>query len=703
MKGDSKKLVDLLEGREKKFTIPLYQRNYDWKIKHCEQLFYDIIKIHEEKRKHHFFGCIVTVREDEYGDDFLIIDGQQRLTSISMLILAMINAAKNGDIISEKLSTIDILYKTYIINEYQDNERKVKLKPIKNDQKSFDALVYNKLENLDKKSNIAHNYDRFYQLIKAAQLTLEQVYDCIKKLIIIDIRLNSEDDPQLIFESLNSTGLELTEADKIRNFLLMSVGIDEQERLYESYWNKIEENTDYNPTLFIRDYMTIHTRSIANIEVLYEAFKSFQKEKNYSREKILKEMASYSTIYYRFNKCSWDDSKIDRKFLQLSTLNSTVGMTFYIAFLDYAVKHNLAKEEIYEVFDIIEGYWARRIICNYPANALNKAFATLHHEVTKLINDEITSGKDAPKYVEVFKYVLLRKKGTGEYPRDLSVNESFGRRQIYRIPASYRNFLFERLENGDNVEGKWENIVPHMRNGSYTIEHIMPQTLNAQWREMLGPEAEEIHENLLHTFGNLTLTGYNSSYGNRSFKEKKEGYKYKGKSVYGFKDSRFWLTNFIKGVDQWTKKEIIARNNLLLDRFLNLWPLISTDFRPTEKEFESIGLEEEDAVVTYRNIASFKFRGDKTKVSSWKDMLVAMCSRLLEENRSRMKLLCENNVWVHNSGDSKFTEFGDNCYVFTSCDTKTKLNILRFIFANLNINESELVFELDTVHNDKVE
>lgn len=696
MKGESKKLVDLIAGQEKRFTIPLYQRNYDWKLKHCEQLFFDLIRIHEEKRKHHFFGSIVTVREDEYGDDFLIIDGQQRITSISLLILAMINAARDGKIKSEIPHTLDKLYKTYIINEYQDNDRKVRLKPIKNDQKSFDAIVYNKTEDLDQNSNIALNYNRFYELVINSQLSLEQLENSLRKLIIIDLRLNHEDDPQLIFESLNSTGLELTEADKIRNFLLMSATIEEQEKFYEAYWHKIEKNTEFNPTFFIRDYMTIHTRRIANIEDLYGEFKSFLKERKYTREEILKEMTDYSHYFNMFNNFKSENEKLNTKFRQLSTLASSVGMTFYMAFLKYAHEQNMSYEEMYEVFDIIEGYWARRIICNYPANALNKTFATLHHEIQKITNEETSNGGERPKYVEVFKYLLLKRKRTGEFPRDNTVKEEFGRRQVYRIPTSYRNFLFERMENGDNVEGKWENIVPHMKDGSYTIEHIMPQTLNAQWREALGVQAEDIHENLLHSFGNLTLTGYNSSYGNRTFKEKKEGYVYKGNTVYGFKDSHFWLNNYVKGVDQWTDVEIKTRNGILLERFLKLWPMIKTDFIPTEKVQDVISLEDDEAIVTGRYISSYIYKGNKTKVSSWKEMIISICSKLLEENPSSMRFYCAQNYLVRNQRpkESNYSEFGENCYVLTGCDTRTKLNIIRYLFGKLGIHLSNLEFEL---------
>lgn len=696
MKGEDKKLIRFFEGTDKRFIIPLYQRNYDWEIKHCRQLFSDLVKLYEEGRKSHFFGSIVTGRANDYNDDYLVIDGQQRITTISLLLIAMINAAKAGDLEYEDPRKIEMIYNTYIVDQYHDDARKVKLKPIKNDMKSFDALIYESPEKYIAESNITRNYTFFYDLLKSCGLTLEKIFDSIRKLVVIDIRLERDDDPQLIFESLNSTGLDLSEADKIRNYLLMSMEADEQESCYEQYWNKIEEYTDYNPTMFVRDYLTVYTKAIPNIDNLYFEFKSFVERNSMSRQQVMEDMTVYAKYYHVFNKCCASDSKLNVKFRQLATIGSTVGMTFYMVFLKYAADNNLSATQIYEVFDIIEGYWARRIICNYPANAMNKAFAVMHHDVIRLIGEETKRGIPESPYAEVLKYVLLKRQGTGTYPADSELSEDFKTRQIYRIPIAYRYFLFERMENGDNEEGKWGNVVPHMENGDYTIEHIMPQTLSSAWRQHLGQDAERIHEQYLHTFANLTLTGYNSSYGNRPFSEKKSGYEHKGKHVYGFAESHFWLSNYMKSVDQWTETELIERQKILYKRFLTLWPMIETSFKPVEKDTDRVMFDDEETELTGRYITAFTFRGVRHKVNSWKDMLVSLCRLIYADSPSSMRVLCNARYWLHdNPGtDNGRALLADGCYVHASCSTKTKMSVIRHIFSKLNIQSSDLEFEL---------
>lgn len=694
MIGEDKKLVRFFEGSDKRFIIPLYQRNYDWEIKHCRHLFSDLVKLHEEARRSHFFGSIVTCRANDVNDDYLVIDGQQRITTISLLLIAMVNAAKAGDLAFDDERKIEKIYNTYIIDEYQDNERKVKLKPIKNDMKSFDALIYDDPEKYVRESNVTRNYEFFYNELKSCTLKLEDIFESIKKLVVIDIRLERDDDAQFIFESLNSTGLDLSEADKIRNFLLMSMTTEQQELCYEKYWNKIEVYTAYDPTMFVRDFLTVRTKTIPNIENLYFDFKSFVERYGLSREEVMSEMTEYAKYWDIFTNQKADNTKLNIKFRQLNTIESTVGMAFYMAFLKYAFDNHFTPEEIFDVFDLIEAYWARRILCNYPANAVNKAFATMHQDVLRLRGEQAAKGIDPSKYIDILKFVLLKRQGTGTFPTDLEVTEEFKKRQIYRIPQPYRNFLFERMENCDNVEGKWENVVPHIKDGSYTIEHIMPQTLTAAWRQQLGEDSERIHEEYLHTFANLTLTGYNSSYSNRPFEEKKKGYDYKGKHVYGFDESHFSLSNYIKTVDQWTEKELLERQKILLDRFMRLWPMPTTDFKPVEKDTDHVPFDDEDTVLTGRKIIAFSYKDEHIKVSSWKEMLVAVCQLLYKDSPSSMNVLCNANTWVHNNAAPEYSPFADGCYVFTSCGTPTKISCLRYLFSKLNLMPSDLEFEL---------
>lgn len=252
MKGDAQPLIKFFDGSDKRFIIPLYQRNYDWKEENCEQLFLDLIKLHDSKRKSHFFGSIVSSIQAGTEDRY-IIDGQQRITTVSLLLIAIVNAQREGLIEAADAKLVEKIFKRYLVDEYQEDERKVKLKPIKKDMQAFDALLYKPKEQYIRESNVTRNYDFFFDKVIRSGMTADELFDTIKKLEVINIRLDEDDDPQLIFESLNSTGLDLSEADKIRNYLLMSLAPAEQDELYNRFWNPIEEYTRYNPSSFVRD------------------------------------------------------------------------------------------------------------------------------------------------------------------------------------------------------------------------------------------------------------------------------------------------------------------------------------------------------------------------------------------------------------------------------------------------------------------
>ena len=516
MKGDAQPLIKYFDGSDKRFIIPLYQRNYDWKEENCEQLFQDLIKLHNSDRKSHFFGSIVS--SIQFGtEDIFIIDGQQRITTVSLLLIAMVNAKKDGLIEATDAKLVEKIFKRYLVDEYQEDERKVKLKPIKKDMQAFDALLYKPKDQYIKESNVTRNYDFFYDKITRAGLTLDELFETIKKLEVINIRLDEDDDPQLIFESLNSTGLDLSEADKIRNYLLMSLAPVEQDNLYTRFWNPIEEFTKYEPSSFVRDYLTMKQGKIGRIDKIYFIFKEYAETANIDRATLLEDMYHYAKIYNHVDTAKVGTDKLNRKLNQLRTLDSTIAYPFFMAFFDYASKVELAETEIYQVLDVIEAYWARRIICNLPSNALNKVFATLHRDVLNYVDK--SSGYSTNSYIDVLTYVLLKKGGSSVFPSDDEVKGDFKTRQVYKMPVNSRMFILERMENQDNNER--HDVVKELTEKNITIEHIMPQTLSSKWKATLGDDWERIHEQYLHTMANLTLTGYNSQYSNLTFIEKR--------------------------------------------------------------------------------------------------------------------------------------------------------------------------------------
>lgn len=691
---DATRICDYFYGAMTLFIIPLYQRKYAWQQKHCVRLFEDLKKIHRQGIYSHFFGSIVASRVNEVDDDLLIIDGQQRITTLSLLILAGLNAVANNDM-EKGDEDIEEVRKNYLYAVRRKVERKIKLKPIEGDLEAYDALFSNNPDEFIKNSGITSNYLLFYQMIKASDLSFKDLIGAIEKLTVIDIRLDSKDNPQLIFESLNSCGKDLEEADKVRNYLLMSLSPSEQEEYYRSYWSKIEKMTDGEPTMFIRDYLTIEEGIISNIEDLYFDFKKYDEERQIERRKLLEMMLKYARYYRQITKGETGNKRIDRKLKQIANIGTTVHLPFFMSFFDYAENNALSEDEIYEVLDVIENFWARRIICNYPANALQKMFAILHNDILKIYKRHEKRGIELTlPYSQILKHVLLRKQGTAAFPENEEIIKEFPIRQIYRIPSSYRCFLFERMENENSPEAN-DTIVAKMQSGEFTIEHIMPQTLTPQWKLELGENWEDIYNTYLHTFGNLTLTGFNVSYSNHSFMEKKEGYiDRKGNKIDGFDNSAFRLSNYLKHCSKWTLDEILERQNNLLNNFLHLWPMIKSDYIPLEKEYELVSFDDDEYELTGRTIQGFRYRDERHSVITWKDMLVMVCKLMYNENPSTMTYLATKNYWIHETDGKDKTKIADQCYVYSSCSTNTKRSILNYLFMELGIPSSVLEFEL---------
>lgn len=682
MKGDAQPLIKFFDGSDKRFIIPLYQRNYDWKEENCEQLFQDLLKMHHSDRKSHFFGSIVSNIQSGTEDRF-IIDGQQRITTVSLMLIAMVNAYKAGDIQATDSKLVDKIFKRYLVDEYQEDERKVKLKPIKKDMDAFDSLLYKPKDQYVKGSNVTRNYEFFYDKIMKSGLTMDELFETIKKLEVINIKLDEDDDPQLIFESLNSTGLDLSEADKIRNYLLMSLAPAEQDDLYTRYWNPIEESTKYDPSSFVRDYLTMKQGKIGRIDKIYFIFKEYAENEKTSRAELLEEMHHYAKIYSQIDNANMGVDKLNRKLNQVRTLDSTVAYPFYMAFFDYAEKNGLSDEEKYRVLDIVESYWARRIICNLPSNALNKVFATLHRDVINNLSKAVEGTN--PTYTDVLIYLLLKKGRSSVFPKDDEVKEDFATRQVYKMPTNLRMFILERMENRDSKE--CHDVVKQLTEKTISIEHIMPQTLSDKWKDALGEEWERIHQQYLHTMANLTLTGYNSQYSNLTFIEKRDMEK-------GFNDSAFRLNNYVKSCSQWTETEMLQRQHDLLEVFMRLWPMPSTTFEPAKREIESASIDDDDYEFTGKKIQGYFYHNVHYTVNTWKEMLIQMCNHVLLEKRSSIEWLCANEEHgFSHTPETWRKELAPGLYVWTDNSTYTKINILRGMLNECNIPLSELVFE----------
>ncbi len=290
MKGSECRLIEYMEGSKRRFIIPVYQRNYDWKTENCKQLYDDLEKVIKNNRRSHFFGSIVSVYEPAgRNTEFLVIDGQQRLTTVSLLFLAMYNLISKGVVVPEDESLGKQIYEDFLVDKYQPKETRIKLKPVKNDQEAFGKLFENEDEHI-RESNLTINYNYFYDRIQKQEVTVDQLFDAICRLEIIDIKLENDDDPQLIFESLNSTGLDLSEGDKIRNFILMGLPARKQEEYYEKYWNCIEECTKYDVSSFVRDYLSVKQLAIPSQRKIYVEFKGYVETSELEVEELLRDL-----------------------------------------------------------------------------------------------------------------------------------------------------------------------------------------------------------------------------------------------------------------------------------------------------------------------------------------------------------------------------------------------------------------------------
>lgn len=685
MKGDAQPLIKFFDGADKRFIIPLYQRNYDWKIENCEQLFNDLYKLHGSERRSHFFGSIVSIIKSG-SEDRLIIDGQQRITTVSLLLISMVNAYKDGEIQATDQRLVNKIFRCYLVDEYQEDERKVKLKPIKKDMDAFDALLYLPKDKYIEESNVTRNYNYFREAIVRSGLTVDEIFDCIKKLEVINIKLDEDDDPQLIFESLNSTGLDLSEADKIRNYLLMSLSPSQQDDLYTRFWNPIEVATKYDPTPFVRDYLTLKQSKITRTDKIYFVFKEYAEASGSDRAKLLEDMHHYALLYNRIDNCNMGSAKVNTILSQMRTLDSTVAYPYLLAYFDYATKNTISETEICRVLNLVESYWARRIICNIQSNGLNKVFCTLHREIENILANE--KEEDNISYVDVMIYVLIKKTRSFVFPDDAAVRQNFPTRQVYRMQYPARMFLLERLENRDSNER--HDVIKELSDKNITIEHIMPQTLSEKWKAALGEDYERIHSTYLHTMANITLTGYNSQYSNLTFQEKRDMEK-------GFKDSAFRLNNYVKACDAWTETELKKRLEELLDVVFKLWPMPQTSFVPRQKAMDELTLEDDEASFTGSKIIAFRYRGARYSVSNWKEMYLKMINLILIDERPTIQWLCANEKFGFFNTPNPYTkEIGQNMYVQADCDTRTKTNSLTNLLNECNIPLSDLVFEIRT-------
>ena len=681
MKGNASYLMKFLDGSQKRFIIPVYQRNYDWKKENCKQLFDDLVSVIKEGKDTHFFGSIVSYAHSR--DEVVLIDGQQRITTVSLILIAILNALKKG-VLSTDDNTLSLRIEDFLVDKYDKTERKVRLKPFRDDCKAFDLLIYGEEKNYIPESKVTINYRYFYdRIVNLRELTVDELFQAVKCLEIIDIELEPQhgDNPQLIFESLNSTGLDLSESDKIRNFVLMNLEPAVQESYYDKYWNKIEKCSRNELDGFVRNYLTIKQGVIPTLKGIYPAFKSYTKTKG-DIETVLQDMLVYAVAFKDITDFNVGDEDANEVAQRLDLLDMTVAYPFLMAFLAYAKDTGMDGEEINKVFSCVETFIFRRLMCDLPTNALNKIFATLHGSVLK-------NKRETDTYSSVMIYLLESRKLSSAFPKDEEFINGFTTKNIYSMRAKNKEYVFERLENGSSKEKN--DVVGNIEKGILTIEHIMPQTLSPAWRLALGDEWEAIQERWLHTISNLTLSAYNSNYSNKPFAEKKT-------MKNGFLESGIRLNHYIAQFDKWGEEELELRKTKLSEMALEIWAYPETFFVPVQREDDVVSLSEDNGVATNREIQYFIFREERQDVNNWAEMMWEMANKLFAMNPAILYQEASNkkNVWFDTYPASKnYRKLADGLYYCpTSSSTWNKMSILKNLFRLYQIDEDDLSFGL---------
>lgn len=560
MKANEAKLLQVIQ-KAPQFVIPIYQRTYAWTELECRKLWEDVIRAGSDTDlQMHFVGSVVYIEDGlstaTENAPLLVIDGQQRLTTVTILLAALRDALENGDEPVDGFSARKIENR-YLRDPDENGERSFKLLLTRSDRESLKAVV----AGTEPPETVSLTVSRAYELMCKWIADLDDVKVLcrgLSKLIVVDVALSrANDNPQLIFESMNSTGRQLSQADLIRNFVLMGEPPEDQTRLYESYWHPMEAAFGQGAyaaefDMFVRHYLTYRTGSIPRIGDVYEAFKIYAGRGGVAdagTEALLRDLRDNARRYCRMipgtARADEPDTDLRAAFADLRELRVDTAFPWLLELFEDHEAGQLTSAEFLTVLRLIESYVFRRVVCGIPTNTLNKTFATFGRVL------------DKSNYVDSIEAHFTTLLTYRRFPADMEFKRELRTRDLYNMRQ--RSFWLRRFEN----YGRKERMMVE----DYTIEHILPQNPNLPkgWRDDLGPDWEKIQETWLHTMGNLTLTGYNSEYRDKPFVEKRD-------MVGGFAESPLRLNDGLQHLDQWSETEIVARAERLSMKAVMIWP-----------------------------------------------------------------------------------------------------------------------------------
>ncbi len=678
------------------FKIPIYQRTYDWDKKHCKQLYDDIVKVGNAKQEQfHFIGATTYVSETTTPDVgvscYKVIDGQQRLTTLLLLLRAL---RESLDKSTEHVTEQKINQLLFNGTESKDGINYYKLMLTEDDDKILKDIM--KDGNSESSNNITANFKYFISRLHEDGINPDIIWRGIRKLTIVEILIDEKDNAQAIFESMNSTGLDLSETDMIQNYLLMSGNSEWQKTIYREYWHPMEKRfgEEQNEHLedFIRNYLTMHRGKIVSKREIYEYFKTHMI--NRDKEEEIKKMHKYSEYYANLigipqppsnNPKEQKDLKYLKKVIKhIYSQDTNVANSLLLKLLADHADKIITEEECVQAFILIDSYLLRCHVCDMSKGG-NKAFPEI---IPKIIESD---------YVKSIEKALMSKAGNRKFPRDVTFRENLERLPLY-MNRTMCKYMLVRLEH----EKSKETSDPD----NLTIEHVMPQTLTDEWKNELGRNWEDKHEKHLHTIGNLTLTAYNPVFGNMSFSYKRTGYE----------KSNVMLTREISEHTNWDDVKIKERTRLLSEQAVKLWKCpTGYDSEGKDQEFIRDNEAYEDEYLEGKNIELWNKM--KEKIQSSCDGLIFRMTTLygtfrLPTTASKSSVICSlearrNKITIiYNTklGDkilspsgfvrdiSNIGHFGSghlSSTIMSEEDIGKAVNLVKIIYENKSINSQQ--------------
>lgn len=678
MEATDSNILKFLELGNHQFVIPVYQRTYKWTKINCKQLLQDIIKASNPHSKTHFLGSIVYITDEHYQatqvNKLTIIDGQQRLTTLSLLLMAMVNYLIDNPN-KFKTTPAKLLKKYLVIDENETNRPEdfiPKLSLTKHDKEFYDRLV-KKQPTHNKNQNIYNNYDFFYNEIKNKQLDIDVLFEGIGKLLMVSVSLvRTKDDPQLIFESLNSTGVKLEQSDLIRNFLLMDLSDNFQKEMYNIYWYKMEQSLKGMFSDFVRDYLIIKLNKFPTKSKVYDEFKKYF-YLNFSRteesvETLIKDMYHYSTFYEYIVQKTEKNDKINSYLVDLAELDVKVMYPFVLKLYSNYDNGTLLKDDFIYILSLLESCIVRRIICGLPPNSLSKITISLIKDINET------------NLIKSVEKIIAGKRGVQRFPNDEEFKSHFIYKDIYNLKIC--KFLLNKLINTDS------KVILNIN--EFTIEHIMPQTnnLSSKWVNALGENWEQIHSKYLHTIGNLTLTRYNGEMGNKFFTEKRDMEK-------GYIDSPCKLNTDLAKINTWNENEILNRANRIHNFAKDIWAYPDVD--PSSGNYNMILDFDDDW--KYIKPKYFTFLDDKHEVKDMTDLYVTAISEiykldpeLFQDILSNSEVIGKNFISTNPSDfHASYKLLDTDLYINTNLNNDSKKKNLLTLVSEVGLTEDDLI------------